>query len=324
MRRKIMAAAGAAALALSLSACGGGSTGNESGGGDGKPYVAIVSKGFQHQFWQAVKDGAEKAAKDYNVRITFQGPDTESNVAQQIEMLTSALNKNPDALALAALDSKAAAPLLETAKSKDIPVVAFDSGVDSEIPVSTVATDNKAAAAEAAKHMAKRIGGEGQVAIVAHDQTSKSGKHRRDGFVNWMKKNAPGIEIVDIQYGGGDQLKSTDLAKAMIQANPKLDGLYGTNEGSAIGIVNAVQELGMKGDVTVVGFDSGKAQLKAIRSGLMAGAVTQNPIGIGYKTVETAVKAMKGKDVKQTIDTGYYWYDKENMDKPKIAENLYK
>ncbi|GAB3254843.1 ABC transporter substrate-binding protein [Arthrobacter pigmenti] len=322
MHKKIMSAVATVGLALSLSACGG-SAGNQSAEGGDKPYIAIVSKGFQHQFWQAVKDGAEKAAKEYNVRITFQGPDTESNVAQQIEMLTSALNKNPDALALAALDSKAAAPLLETAKSKDIPVVAFDSGVDSELPVSTVATDNKAAAAEAAHHMAKLIGGEGQVAVVAHDQTSKSGKHRRDGFVNWMKKNAPGIEIVGVQYGGGDQLKSTDLAKAMIQANPELDGLYGTNEGSAIGIVNAVQEMGMKGELAVVGFDSGKAQLDAVRSGLMAGAVTQNPVGIGYKTVETAVKAMKGKEVKGTIDTGYYWYDKENMDKPKIAENLY-
>lgn len=322
MHKKIMSAVATVGLALSLSACGG-SAANQSAEGGDKPYIAIVSKGFQHQFWQAVKDGAEKAAKEYNVKITFQGPDTESNVAQQIEMLTSALNKNPDALALAALDSKAAAPLLETAKTKDIPVVAFDSGVDSEIPVSTVATDNKAAAAEAAQHMAKLIGGEGQVAVVAHDQTSKSGKHRRDGFVNWMKKNAPGIEIVGVQYGGGDQLKSTDLAKAMIQANPKLDGLYGTNEGSAIGIVNAVQEMGMKGGLTVVGFDSGKAQLDAVRSGLMAGAVTQNPVGIGYKTVETAVKAMKGEEVKDTIDTGYYWYDKENMDEPKIAENLY-
>src|SRR5438128_2504244 len=83
----------------------------------GDVYVPLISKGFQHQFWQAVKQGAEKAAKDFNVRITFEGPENESQVDKQIEMLQSALDKKPKAIAFAALDSKAAIPLLEKAKA---------------------------------------------------------------------------------------------------------------------------------------------------------------------------------------------------------------
>lgn len=314
------AVASAAMLVLTLGVLGG----NAFAASDGeKPYVAIISKGFQHQFWQSVKKGAEQAAEDFNVKMTFVGPDTEADVAQQIQMLTTELNKDPEAIAFAALDSKAAEPLLQEAQNRDIPVIAFDSGVDSEIPVTTVATDNKAAAALAAKHMAKLLGGEGQVAVVAHSQTALSGTLRRDGFVNWMEENAPGIEIVDIQYGGGDQLKSTNLAKAMIIANPELDGIFGTNEGSAIGVINAVRELGMKGDIVVVGFDSGTAQLQAIRDGLMAGAVTQAPIRMGYKTVEAAVKAMNGKELPEFIGTDFYWYDQSNIDSEKIQANVY-
>lgn len=288
-----------------------------------KIYIPVISKGFQHQFWQAVRWGAEKAAREFNVEITFEGPESEAMVDKQIDMLTAALAKNPKAICLAALDSKAVIPLLEEAKAKNIPVIGFDSGVDSDIPVTTAATDNVAAAALAADKMAELIGGAGEVAVIVHDQTSRTGIDRRDGFVNRIKEKYPKIKIVDIQYGGGDHLKSTDLAKAIIQAHPKLKGFFGANEGSAIGVVNAVAELNMVGKIVVIGYDSGKLQLDAIRSGLMAGAITQNPIGIGYEAVKAAVMAIKGEKLPKVIDTGFYWFDKTNMDSAQIKPLLY-
>ncbi len=324
-KRSFGVAAGLVTAALVLSGCaGGGDGGDGAGGGDGdKPYIALVSKGFQHQFWQAVKEGAEQAAEEFDVEITFEGPDTEADVDQQLQQLQTALDKGPDAIGFAALDSQAAGPYLQQAQDAGIPVIAFDSGVDSDIPVTTAATDNKAAAAEAAKHMVELVGGTGKIALVVHDQTSVTGVDRRDGFVEYIEENAPDIEIVDIQYGGGDQLKSTDLAKAILQANPDLKGIYGSNEGSAIGVVNAVTELGLEGQLTVIGFDSGQAQIDAITSGLMAGAITQNPVGIGYETVKAAVEALDGKDLPETIDTGYYWYDATNIDDEEIQAVLY-
>src|SRR6201988_2346323 len=117
-------------------------------------YIPLISKGFQHQFWQAVKAGAEQSAKEHNVRITFEGPETEAMVDKQIDMLSAALAKKPQALGIAALDSKAAIPLLKRAQGGKIPVIAFDSGVDSDIPLTTCTTDNLAAAGLAADKMA--------------------------------------------------------------------------------------------------------------------------------------------------------------------------
>ncbi|NUT57020.1 MAG: ABC transporter substrate-binding protein [Thermoleophilia bacterium] len=322
-----LAAAAATVLALGVAACGddeGGSSGGGGGGGGGgdEPYIAIVSKGFQHQFWQAVKQGAEEEAKTEGARITFEGPPTEQDIEQQVTMLTNALQKNPDAIGFAALDSKATAPLMDQAKSQKIPVIAFDSGVESDVPVTTAATDNKAAAAEAAKHLAEKIGMKGKVAVIVHDQTSRSGIDRRDGFVDWMKQNAPDIELLPVQYGGGDQAKSADIAKSIISSNKDLKGFYGANEGSAIGIIKGVQESGAKG-ITIVGFDSGKAQIDAIKSGVMAGAITQNPVGMGKELVASAMKAIDGEQLPKVIDTGFYWYDKSNIDDPKIKAVLY-
>ncbi|QMV44182.1 ABC transporter substrate-binding protein [Cohnella cholangitidis] len=326
------------ALMLVISACGSNNNNNGNKGSSSSPaaspsaeakaegqkmYIPIISKGFQHQFWQAVKAGAEKAAAELNVEITFEGPETESQVDKQLEMLQVGLDKKPSAIGFAALDSQASIPLLKKAQDAGIPIVAFDSGVESDIPVTTVATNNAVAAGIAADKMAELIGGEGEVAVIAHDQTSRTGIDRRDGFVNRIKEKYPNIKIVDIQYGGGDHLKSTDAAKAIMQAYPNLKGFFGTNEGSAIGVINAVAETKKEGKITVIGYDSGKAQIDAIKNGLMAGAVSQNPVGIGYETVRAAVAAAKGEQVEPVIDSGFVWYDKTNIDNEDVKAVLY-
>ena len=290
-----------------------------------KMYIPVISKGFQHQFWQAVKAGSVKAAAQYNVDITFEGPETEAMVDKQMEMLQTAIDKKPAAICFAAVDSKAAVPLLQKAKAANIPVIGFDSGVDSDIPLSTAATDNVAAAALAADKMAELIGKKGTVAVIAHDQTSRTGIDRVKGFLDEMKAKYPDIKVLDPQYGAGDQLKSTDIAKAVITANPDLKGYFGANEGSIIGVINAVTELKVpNGKIVVIGYDSGQKQLDAIRAGVEAGAITQDPIGIGFKCVEAAVKATKGETLPKFIDTGFHWYDKTNIDDPAIAAVLYK
>ncbi len=284
-------------------------------------FIPLICKGFQHQFWQSVKLGAEQQAKADNVKITFEGPETEAMVDKQIDMLSADLAKHPNAIGFAALDSKAAIPLLKKAQAENIPVIAFDSGVDSDIPLTTCRTDSVAAGATAADKMAEMIGDSGEVAVIVHDQTSRTGIDRRDGFLNEMKEKHPNIKIVSVQYGEGDHLKSAEIAKADIQANPNLKGIFGANEGSAEGAAIGVKESGKK--LVLIGFDAGKEQKDAIRSGLMAGAITQNPIGIGKCVVDSAVKALKGEKLPKVIDTGFYWYDKTNIDDPKIAAVLY-
>jgi ribose transport system substrate-binding protein len=171
--------------------------------------------------------------------------------------------------------------------------------------------------------MAELIGGAGEVAVIAHDQTSRTGIDRVAGFTERIAEAYPDITVVDVQYGAGDHLKSTDLAKAIILAHPNLKGFFGANEGSIIGVLNAVVELGMEGDLVVIGYDSGKQQIDAIVSGIQAGAITQDPIGIGYKSVEAAVKALRGEELDPEIDTGFHWYDATTIDSEVIAPLLY-
>ena len=326
--RYLAVAGGLATASLLLAACSNGADngGGESGdaGGEGGYHIELVSKGFQHQFWQAVKQGAEEAAAEHGVTVNFDGPAAETQVQEQLNMLQTAIDKGPDAIGYAALDPEACVPLFDQAEAAGIPIVQFDAKCNSEYGNHLAATDSLAAGAIAAEHMAEAIGGKGKVAIVGHSQINSTGVDRRDGFVKKLEADFPDIEIVDIQYGDGDHAKSADIAKAMLQANPDLAGLYGTNEGSAIGIVNAANELGLEpGKIQIVGFDSGQAQIEAIASGLMLGAVTQDPISIGRVTVENAIKAIEGETVEEFSDTGSFWYDASNYESDEIAPLLY-
>lgn len=290
--------------------------------GDGTKTIYLVSKGFQHRFWQAVKEGAEQAGEELGYKVNFVGPQDETKVTEQTDQLKSALDSGPAAIGFAALDSKAAADLLTEIQGKGIPVVAFDSGVESDIPVTTVQTDNKKAAEEAAKHMIELLKGKkGSVGMVCHDSTSTTGKQRCEGFKEYFKANAPAdLKLLDEQIAG-EVTKAADTSLSIIQANSDIVGMYGSNEAAASGIVQGVAESGK--DVTVVGFDSGKTQIDAIKAGSEAGAVTQSPVKIGYYTVKAAVVAINKGELPKVIDSGFAWYDKTNIDNAEIKANLY-
>ncbi len=181
--------------------------------GDGTPYIAVVSKGEQHDFWQQVKLGANDAAKEYGVDITFEGPASESDVQDQVEMLNNAMAKNPVAIALAALDTNSVMDQLAETKAKGIPVIGFDSGVPNAPAGSIYAnasTDNYAAAGVAAEKMFAEIKGEIAAATAASPVK-----------IVVMNQDASGESLLSRGFGFRDTMidlitSGTSLAKADI------------------------------------------------------------------------------------------------------------
>ncbi|HEY0188483.1 MAG TPA: ABC transporter substrate-binding protein [Cellulomonas sp.] len=321
--------AGLSALSVALLAAGCSSTGagsdDESSGSDG-PYIAMVAKGFSQSYWVSVNQGASDAAAALGATVSFTGPDTDSQVDKQATLLQNAIDKSPDAVAVAPLDEAALIPVLQNAADADIPVLAFDTGfTETDIPAATIATDNYAAGQEAAKHFVELTGGTGKFAVVAHSETDATSTDRRDGFLDYIEENAPGLTLAgSVQYSNADQAIAENLATTVLQANPDLVGIFATNEASVTGAATAVEAAQQEGrDVVLVGFDSGKAQQEYVRSGVIAGSVSQNPYQIGYKTIETAVALLAGQTVDTAVDSGFLWYDASNIDEDEIQQALY-
>ena len=271
MKNKAFAAIAVAALSLMpLAACG-------SGSGAGGYEIAMVAKGFSQSFWVSVHKGADDAASKYGATVTFNGPDNDSQVDKQAEMVQNAINKSPDAVAVAPLDEAALTPALQSAKSANIPLFAFDTAFDknADLITASVKTSNTEVGKVAAENFIKLLGGKGKYAVIAHSQTDATSTERRDGFLDYMKENAPDMEMVgDVQYSNADQAKAQDIASAILQANPDLDGIFTTNEATVVGAATPVESAKKSGhDVVLVGVDSGKAQQQYIRDGVIAGSV---------------------------------------------------
>jgi len=202
LRKSVLLVAAAALLvAFAIPAFAGGT--KEGGGAmapGGKIYIPVISKGFQHQFWQTVKKGAEAAAAKYGVQITFEGPPTEADIQPQVQMLVNDMAKNPAAICLAALDTNSVMDQLNQAIQKKIPIIGFDSGVPNAPKGSiyaTAATNSYAAAAIAADKMFAAIkdkiaaaSDSDPVTIVDFNQdaTSMSVTSRGKGFRDEMIK----------------------------------------------------------------------------------------------------------------------------------------
>ena len=189
---------------------------------DEKPYIAMIALGYGHQFWQAVRMGAEQAAEEFGVRITFEGPEDETMVDRQVDMLKTALANKPQAIAMAAIDTESVAGILQEAKAEGIVVVGFDAGVGDAESDAKVSTDSVEAGRLAAENAARLLNNEGKIGIIGHSQTTIDAVQRVIGFQEKIAE-FPGIQIVDIQYGEGDHLRSAEIAKTMTLAHADID-----------------------------------------------------------------------------------------------------
>lgn len=341
-------------LATGLVGCSkSGTTTKEESSKDKEVYVYLVSKGFQHQFWQAVKQGAEEKAKELGAKIEFVGPNTESDIADQVQMLNNAINLKPNAIGLAALSTEACLEAIQTAKDAGIPIIGFDSGVPGApkgAVYANASTDNYKAGQLAAentypliKDKIAKATAPVRIGVMNQDATSESIVNRGSGFIDKIKALAEADGKVVSVEGHDKWTKKADKANVIIDVavpasvnaeQATTDGInllnkqdticiYGSNQFSGEALINADGNLKKLGkDVVGIAFDSGSLIKGAIKDGRLAGAVTQDPLSIGRKTVELAVKAAKGESVSD-VDTGCQWYTAKNMTDPKIAPNLY-
>ena len=232
-----------------------------------KKQIGVVPKGRAHLFWQSVHAGAIKGARENDVEIIWNGPTTETDFNGQIQIVDSMINRHVDAICLAPIDKKVMVSIVERAASQNIPVVIFDSPVDSDKFISQVATDNFQAGQLAAERMGKILDGKGKVIMVAVQPGAASTMAREEGFETKIKSSFPGIEIVDKRYGMADFAQSMQVAENMLTAHPEVVGMFASNESSAVGGARALKQRGSK--VKMVGFDWSPALLEDLKGGLI-------------------------------------------------------
>jgi ribose transport system substrate-binding protein len=285
-----------------------------------KIIIAVIPKGRAHMFWQSVHAGAVAASREHNVEIVWNGPATETDYNGQIQIVEAMMNRRVDAIALAPIDKKAMVGVVERAARQGVPVVIFDSGIDTEQFVSQVATDNYAAGELAAARIGELLGGKGKVVIVAVQPGAASTMAREQGFEDAIAKRFPGIRIADKRYGMADYAKSLAVTENMLTAHPDLDGMFASNESSAVGAAQAVKA--RKSKVKLVGFDWSPTLLDDLKAGVIDSLVVQNPFQMGFEAVVAAVRNLRGEPVAKINNQPPRLIRREDLDKPDVQAQL--
>jgi len=287
--------------------------------------IDVLCMGFQHEYWQTVRLGTEKAAKEIGIVVPFYGPELETQVDVQIGMFENSIAKKVDGILLAPCDSEALVPLVEKATRQGIVVITFDTDINkTDDRISFVATDNYAAGKLAGQNAGRLLGGKGKMGVLGHLAGTMDTRDRVNGFVDAIKAGFPGIQLLETVYGDGDHQKSLDKATDMMTAHPDLAAIYATNEGGAIGVALAVEAKKKVGKVKIIGFDSSEQEIDYLQKGVISGFVVQNPFQIGYLGVKTLYEHLAGvKKAPPRIDTGVVWVEMKNFNQPDIQKILY-
>lgn len=287
-----------------------------------KPVEIVLksTKGQAMDFWDVVNQGIKDSAKEFGVKYEISGPKYEKEIDQQISILNVVIDKKPPLIILVASDYVRLSPLIEKANRLGIPVITFDSGVDSALPVSFIATDNTEAGVKAGKEMKRLIMDRPHksIAIVSHIQETATAIERENGVRQALRgENVIGTWFCDVLEDKAYQI-TLELLR-----NGDVGGIVALNEVSSLGVARAIDETGKKDDVLVVGFDNAKRELNFLEEGVIKATVVQRPYNMGYLTIKTAFEFLKGRKVEPFIDTGSVLITRDNMFKREYQELLF-
>jgi ribose transport system substrate-binding protein len=266
-------------------------------------HIAIVPKALTGEYWVRCKKGAEAAAKQFGVKLTFIGPSAETEVDKQIDIVENLITRGVDAIGISPCDGKALVLVIEKAIAKGIPVVTVDSDAKTNKRLAYIGTDNEKAGEIAAKELAKLMDGKGKVLIIQGVPGAENLMQRVKGFKRVIAKY-PQIKIVSEQACQSDQTKALDITENALTAHPDLGGIFGVNAPGAPGAAQAVKAAGKTGKVKIVGFDALPDTVRYCVEGVIQAIVEQRPYRMGYLAVRYLKEALEGKKIPRMVDTG--------------------
>ncbi|SFJ88268.1 sugar ABC transporter substrate-binding protein [Thermoflavimicrobium dichotomicum] len=278
---------------------------------DGRPKVMVILKTLSSQYWKFVEAGAKEAAKKLNVDVTIVGPSSEAKIDEQISLLEDAITQEPDALVVSPSQPVTVIPAFEMAKKKKIPVLLVDTDADWDDKVTFLGTDNYTAGKKGGEQLASMLKPGDKVAIIAGALGNTAMDHRVKGAKEVLQ--AKGIKVVAEQPADSDKEKALSVMENILQKNPDIKGVFSANDDMAIGALRALEARKLK--IPVIGTDGTIEALESIQAGNLSGTIAQNPYQMGYKGVETALKAIRKEKVSKRIDTGVDVITRKNAQK---------
>lgn len=278
-----------------------------------KKEIVLVLKVIDssNDFWSAVIQGAEMAAKEYDVSLTVMGPDAETKYEEQGEMIEQAIAMKPDAIALAPSNYTETEKYARKIEEAGIRLILVDSVMEEQMGSCVVATDNVEAGRKMGRYVAENFADVVNIGIVGHVKGVSTATEREQGLREGL--GALEEKVADVVFCDSDYRKAYLVTKEMLERYPDINVIVGLNEYSSVGAARAINDLGLKGKVRMIGFDSSIKEVEYLEDGTFEAIVVQKPLNMGYLCVEATVGILKKEPVSENVDSGSVLITKESM-----------
>ena len=289
--------------------------------------------GVVDPFYQVMQLGVEAAAKDLGVEVVTQVPPTWGVEAQTPILDALVARGDLNYIITAPTDKDQMVAPLQAALDAGIKVITVDTFLGDgdyangpvNFPISYIGSDNVEGGRISARGLAKAIGGKGTVYINSTNPNVSSVEGREQGFAEVMKNEFPDIKVLGPDYNLDDQNKAAQQTAAVLEQNPDLAGVFGTNVFSAGGAGNAVVNAGLGGHVQVVAYDATAEAIELMGKGVVSLVLAQKPFDMGYMAVQFAVADAAGvTSLPRRVETGFAILDKDNVTDPNFSRFIYK
>lgn len=284
--------------------------------------ITYVPKDTNSPYWLVVKAGADAAAKKYGARVQMLGPSVPTDIASQVSIVNDQITRRVDAILLTAGDKKALVPAAERARREGVPFITVDSGVDSDAPLSYIATDNVSASKVAAEVLAKLMGNKGKALLMSFVAGSQTAAEREQGFKQGISQFRD-VQLIGTQYSLADATRAMSIMDNVLTATPDLAGVFTSEEKTGAGVARQLEISGKGKDIKFVAFDASDALIQALQKGIVDALVVQQPYQMGYLGVEFAVKAIRGESIPAFVETPTVVVTRDNFNDPDIQKILY-
>ena len=289
-----------------------------------KKEIAVIVKATDSDFWHRVKGGVMAAATEYNVDVTFEGPENEEDSDAQISLINRAVKNGVGAVVLSAIDFEKSAEAVNAAARAGVKIVAIDSAVNSKNVSAFIGTDNKEAGKAAAK---AAIDGSGlhdniKIGIVNYYESTENGRSRYEGFKEYIE-GVPNAEIAAEITADSNTESACKAAQDLLKAYPDVNVLVGFNEWMTLGIGEAVKSLADERNIYTVGFDTNTVSVGMLETGEMDTLIVQNPFAIGYLGVKSASALISGEGCDSEHYTAVTAVTRKNMFDSDIQKLLF-
>ena len=277
----------------------------------GAKIVGVSIQNREAQFYQDMESGMKSEAAKYGYTVNV--VDASRDNSKQQSQVEDFISQRVSAIVLTPYDSQAIGSAIVEANRAGIPVFTADIANRSAKGkvIAHIASDNVQGGAQAGSLMCKALGSGGAIAIIDEPEVT-SVQDRVKGFKAAIASKCPNVKVVADIDGGGERAKASAAMEDILQAHRDLKGVFGINDDSALGAATAVNAAGLKGKITVIGYDATPEARAAIKDGTMYGDAIQHPDEIGRKTIDAINAYFSGKTPPAKINVAVGTYTKAN------------